>query len=518
MSVFKTIQHKDLLGVVWLAMILYGTINIALAFLMMDIVDSVTAQNGSLFFKTLLVTLLLMVFEFCMGMASKYLLNLYSKRELTLQKDRRYKKVLYTADPASMDLSSFSTDMDLLYTHYYTNIAYIAYDITRLLLSTLSIIYLNWKIAVVVAISIILPFVIPVLFQTKLQKSTQAYKAASQSYLGFVQDSFSGLQEIRTYFAFPFFLSRHERFNQANEQARLQNKMWLSFNNVFSASVSTLSFVAIMAYCGYLCLQGESTIGALIAVTQLMNSIVGPVSQLSGEVGQIQSAKKLVLEEADETNYQAKQLPTGHVQALLAEDLSFSYDPQHPVLKNLDLRLEYGKRYAIVGKSGIGKSTLAKLLSGMLQGDGGAVRMLDETGREIPREELSYRVQYVSQQPYLFNLSAKENVALGQAETTEDWQDLLESLEIGQLFGAEDLLLTNREGVSGGQKQRLVIARALTHKADVLILDEPTANLDEAIALRVMNYILHSQCGIILVITHDTSDEMLSLFDQVIRL
>lgn len=518
MKLLRLLHHKGLLAAVWLSMALYGTTNIALAFLLMSIVDAVTTNQWELFSQTVVAALGLVVFEFVIGMISQYLQERFGTREAVLQKELRFRKRLLDTGEVGGDIAAFSTDIDLLYNNCFVNLGRIAYDVTQLVLATASILFLSWKIALVVAVSIVLPFVVPMIFQKALQRSTKNYQEASGRYLAFVQDASQGLEEIRTYRAFSFFFARHNTFDQQAEDTRLKNKMWLAFNNSAAAFVSTLSFVVIMAFCGYLCLTGESTLGAMIAVIQLMNSVIGPISTLSGEIGGIQSTQKLLLNEADFPKEQPEDSSgVGQVQTLVAQKLSYSYDNEHIVLKDISLRLERGNRYALVGESGIGKSTLAKLLAGRLTPSSGQVLLLDKKGCPLPGN-LALRVQYVSQEPYVFALTPKENVYLGQAGKDGVLRQLLDQLLIGQLADADTLTLRNREGISGGQKQRLVIARALTHPADVLILDEPTANLDSSNALKVMQCILKAKAGIVVVITHDTRPEILKLFDQVIPL
>ena len=124
----------------------------------------------------------------------------------------------------------------------------------------------------------------------------------------------------------------------------------------------------------------------------------------------------------------------------------------------------------------------------------------------------------MAQEPYLFKLSAEDNVYFGKPEGAEEMHSRIGKLGIEELFLEPETVLANRDRISGGQKQRLVLARALSHKPDVLILDEPTANLDEATAERVMDYIMEADCGILIVITHNADEKFLSRFDEVIRL
>lgn len=124
----------------------------------------------------------------------------------------------------------------------------------------------------------------------------------------------------------------------------------------------------------------------------------------------------------------------------------------------------------------------------------------------------------MAQEPYLFKLSAIDNVYFGDKENEESMITRMGRLGISDLFNDPSALLSNRDRISGGQKQRLVIARALYHNPDVLILDEPTANLDYETSINTINYVSDSDCGILIVITHNADAQFLNQFDEVITL
>lgn len=353
----------------------------------------------------------------------------------------------------------------------------------------------------------------------RLQKSTENYTEGMNGYLSFVQDVMNGVQEIRTYGVFKFFSNAHSKLNGQAETLRLKNKLLIYLSSIISTLIGTLSFIATIAICGYLTITSEVTMGTLIAVIQLINSIVGPVGNISSAVGEISATKVLVSKYESFPDLAGEAGPrSSAVSKIEIKNLSYAYSEQQYVLKDINLIFERGKKYAVLGESGSGKSTLAKALAGLLDGYSGKITLYDPDGKPIHRTPPDGLVQYVAQEPYLFRLSAIDNVYFGEKENEELMITRMGRLGISDLFNDPSALLSNRDRISGGQKQRLVIARALYHKPEVLILDEPTANLDHATSMKTINYVLDSDCGILIVITHNADAQYLNNFDEVITL
>lgn len=512
-------KSRGLFVLMAFCMVLYGTVNILVALCLKDVVDAAIAQDMPLFRRTLIYTLLIALMEFCFGNLSQYALQSYCKSKLVQAKANRYMQLLYgSKEEEGMDISSFSADADLLYEKNYMNRGMLIYYFTQLILAVVSIVVLSWKVSIVVLITVFLPVLVPALLQKKMQKTTREYTEGMKGYLDFLQDTLQGVYEIRTYKAFSFFGGLHDDKNKQAEKMRLKNRMVSYLNNALSSFVGVLSFVAIIAVCGYLTVKGEIGMGTLIAVIQLMNSVVGPIGLISEAVGGLSATKKLAEKYGALPENAACERHEEPVARIAARDIGYSYDGGAEVLKHVNMVFERGKHYAVQGESGAGKSTLAKILAGVLSGYSGELVITDASGRQLEPEQAAFHIQYVAQEPYLFRLSAEDNVYLGEEKQEQLLEQQAEVLGIRELFAEPDTLLANRDRISGGQKQRLVIARALNHMPDVLILDEPTANLDDATAKRVIEYISASRCGILIVITHNSNKEFLSHFDEVITM
>lgn len=502
-----------------IVMVLYGSVNLFIAYGMKGVIDAATEQNVDLFIKMVLVVLGVSVAEPVVGMLSRYFLHGYTTEQIAQAKKNRFEYMLGQSGNEKLDVSMFSTDMELLYVNHYYNKVMLVYNIAQLSLAVTGIVALSWKASIVVLITTFLPMVTPALLQNKLKVATDNYTEGMNKYLDFVQDVMQGVQEIRMYGAFTFFRNIHDELNKNAEKLRMKTKMMNYLNAVVSMFVGSISFTAVIVACGYLTLRGEITIGVMLAVIQLMNSVASPIGAIASEIGEISSTKELAkryqdVTPANETVSEDKK----PVKRIDVSNVSFAYDEQHTVLNDISLSFEHGKKYAIVGESGSGKSTFAKVLAGLNKDFDGNIIMINADGSKVKMPCDNNHIQYVSQEPYLFKLSAADNVYFGKPESKERMRDRMGRRGISKLFANSSVSLANRDSISGGQKQRLVIARALYHNPDVLILDEPTANLDRQNTLQTMRYITEAKCGILIVITHNTDKEFLANFDEVITI
>lgn len=205
------------------------------------------------------------------------------------------------------------------------------------------------------------------------------------------------------------------------------------------------------------------------------------------------------------------------VRALILEKVSFGYGDRGRVLDDVNFRFEAGYTYAIVGPSGAGKSTLADILLGLSVPDGGTVTVNDGI---LPLEIARTRFMLVEQQPKIFSTSVKDNLLLGAQASDNVLYAALEAVNLdGMVRSLEQGLYTRLtylgENFSGGQRQRLGIARALVRQPDVLILDEATSALDPTTRIEVVAKLrARMRDGIIIFITHDP--EIAALADEVL--
>ena len=307
-----------------------------------------------------------------------------------------------------------------------------------------------------------------------------------------LHDNIAGIRQIKTYTSES---REHARFDQASDKVRTATltvmKAW-AFYQPGMEFLSSLGLLIVAAFGTSQVLDGQLEIGALVAFFVLTRYLYEPVGRLH-QLNQIfqsgRAAGERVFEimdsapEVDEGTNQPRKPVHGNV---TYREVSFSYDPKLPVLHEVSLEARAGEMIALVGPTGAGKSTLVNLLVRFYEFTGGQITIDSTPLRDIPKDHLRDNIAVVTQESFLFNGTAAQNLRIGKPEATEEemWQAL-------RAANAEDFIRRLPEGLhaqlgergvklSVGEKQRLSIARALLKNPPILILDEATASVDTA--------------------------------------
>lgn len=290
------------------------------------------------------------------------------------------------------------------------------------------------------------------------------------------------------------------------------NSMLASFNY----SIGHLIFFGELALGGILIMNKEITFGELTASVQLM----GPIFWLFGAIGNFLTNLQVSLAGAKRV-FEILDLPKEELQrkekfvekkvknnyVIMLKDLSFSYNGNGEILKKINMKIEENKKYAIVGPTGSGKSTILKLLLGFYSDYKGEIYILGRELRTYSMEELRRCISYVPQDVFLFNTTIYENVRYGKLDASVE--EVIEALKMANAY---DFVMNLPDGIytqvgekgfnlSGGQRQRIAIARAILKNAPILLLDEPTSSLDsesEDLVIEALNRLMENKTSIII--------------------
>jgi ABC-type multidrug transport system fused ATPase/permease subunit len=252
-----------------------------------------------------------------------------------------------------------------------------------------------------------------------------------------------------------------------------------------------LAQAGVLLAAGHYVVQGDLTIGGFFAFNLLLMMLVMPLRMLGMWIGQAQRATasgERFFEVIDEPEEVADALGAGELEPgpgrILFEGVGFGYDPSRPVLTGIDLEIEPGSTIALIGASGSGKTTLASLVPRFYDAGEGRVLIDGVDVRDVTRRSLRREVGVISQDPFLFSTTVRDNIAFGVPDVS---QELVEAAAraaqahtfIEELPDGYDTVIGERGiTLSGGQRQRLAIARALVIDPRILILDDATASVD----------------------------------------
>lgn len=313
---------------------------------------------------------------------------------------------------------------------------------------------------------------------------------ASSDLNSLLHDNISGVRQIKAYAAEA---AEHGRFNRFSEQLRVANLRMMKWWALYSPGMSFLrmtGYVLVLAFGGRAVMDGSLTMGNFTKFLLFLSLFYEPIDRLNSLNQMLLSGRAAadrvfdILDSKEEQNAtQGRNLPAKIAGHVAFKDVSFSYQDQ-PTLDCVTVEALPGQTIALVGSTGAGKTTVLALLARFYEATSGTISIDEEDISRLAKPSLRDQLAYVTQEPFLFNGSVRENLLLAKREATDGalWEALEAAFAAEFVRSLPEGLETNvgERGVklSGGEKQRLSIARALLKNAPILLLDEATASVD----------------------------------------
>lgn len=409
-------------------------------------------------------------------------------------------KHLMTVSPATMGESNFGDLMERLSSDIEGIAGYMqTYFKDCLYVPIIVLVLAGYLISLhpTLALACLLPSVILVPLSTKLLSPVKRSQAEYVKMLGntnnYIQEAFDGVEVIKAY---NLQKNRQEKYYHAlKETLELSNQNDLRQYNVLPFSEMVHEIPTAIALCagGYLVLQGKLTLGMLVAFLSAVQRINEPLVTAYQLVVRTQMAmvsveRVLALSDIpEETKGECKEIEPSGEEIFRFDNVSFAYPggADKQVIKNLNLTIQKGKRIALVGKSGSGKSTILKLLSRQYEVTQGELYYYGHPYSELTPDSVRRDIAIIAQDTVIFPMSILDNIRVGNPNATRT--EIIRAAElagcdgfISQMDkGYETVLEERGSNLSGGQKQRIAIARAILKDAPILLLDEPTSALDK---------------------------------------
>lgn len=363
-----------------------------------------------------------------------------------------------------------------------------------------------------------------------LEKSMERYAKSAEAYTKEIRDDFAGFRLIRSYGILPIIFRKYDKSNRAMEDANRRNTNCRLFCAYAGNFVGLLSTVLVMAMAAYFSLKGRFSAGMVIAFGHLIGNIISPIVSMPTVIANFRASKPLLerfrnlLAKTEEERSTGIRETDGLRKEITLDRVSFGYGEGREILHELSVRFLAGKHYAIVGRSGCGKSTLLSLLLGYYPDYGGSIFYDGIELRELKQECLGNVVSYVSQDTFLFQDTIQNNIILyDEKYTPQEIEAAVEQAGLKELItslpeGLSTMIGENGKNFSGGEKQRLSLARALLRKSKVLLLDEFTANLDRETAGKIEERIMGLKDCLVITVTHRLDPGTLSRYDGILDL
>lgn len=369
-----------------------------------------------------------------------------------------------------------------------------------------------------------LPVAVSMTAGNRLTEQEKEISKKNERFVSIVNELLSGFPVIKSFRAETQASRLFSRRNEQAEEAKKNKRRTEQLISLLANDAGIIAQMGIFLAGAWLAISGKGvTAGVVIVFVQLMNYILNPISQVpllwSNRKAAIALMEKLSDALSENVREEGREKLNGFSEKIEVKDLTYGYEPESPVLKDLDVQFDAGKSYAIVGGSGSGKSTLLNLLMGSSSNYQGEICIDSVSIKNIESESLYQLMTSVQQNVFVFNDTIRNNVTMFHEFPDKEVTLALERSGLSEFIekrGEDFVCGENGANLSGGERQRISIARALLRKSPILLVDEATAALDAATARAVSFSILNLVGMTRIVVTHRLEEAILRRYDKIL--
>ena len=431
--------------------------------------------------------------------------------------------VAYSGKPRGAYIARLTNDADAIRDRRFRMLPMLFDILCKIIFVAAALFLLDWRLTLVTIALLTTPLYVPKLTERRLQNAQTEYLKAVEQTLSKVNDWFSGFEIIKNYAIERQILKRFEDANDLAMEKLFRDAKLGAVAQLITTLISYLSYFIVLVCAIWLVLRDEFSAGEFFVAIGMIDQLSYPLISLAEIIRQLvaiqpacREMERFIAEGAVRTGERPL---SGVRRGIRYRGVCFAYPSGEPVLRKLDFSVEAGKRYLIKGPSGCGKTTAMDLLLRYYDVSEGTIEI---DGVPIGAYTSTYDcMTVVRQEAVLFHDTLRNNLTMYRDVPDEKLTDLLRDLGLFKFANREALdAVVSEDGsnLSGGEKKRICLARALLRDTDVLILDEPLANLDEGTAGKVEDLLLSIKGRLMLVVSHQFTEEKLPRFDGVLTM
>lgn len=505
--------------------------SICFDFIMGFIVDIFASGQVEKFIPIVTVTIVLIMIMFLTEYLDGLVMSNYIKNTVNYLRCDVFSKLInkdikdFSLDNSGKYISVLYNDIKLIEDNFLNNIFLVISSLLSFFISLCALFYISPYIVIFISIFGVLGFIIPNALSKKLVIEKNEYSRNLEEITSVTKDLFSGFEVIK---GFNISKKINKIFvkNSLNvENSKRKCSILEAIIKGFSLAFSVTIYLGVLILGGYLMYKKSISVGTAIIIIQLSTHIVGPVKTSISLINQIKSVSLIGKKVEDILNVNNESEESEEIKnfsdCIDIENLNFSYTKERNALKNVNLKFERNKKYAIVGESGCGKSTLIKLIMRYYNEYEGKITIDNKDLNKIYSSDLYKTISMIQQNVFMFDDSIKENIRLFSNYSDES---VIESCKRSGIMGLinrledgiDSLVGENGNKLSGGEKQRIAIARALINETKILILDESTSALDNETAYNLEKSLLNLENLTMIVVTHKLIKNLLTNYDEII--
>ena len=522
---FKTFYRTNRLRVWVIAFssLMQPFVLIAAAYLNMLEINTLRDHNKKAWLIILLASLLGYLLSNFFDMVSNYLLATHI-REFNQQLRGKILRHLYdekrTYQVAEVE-NQLTNDLNMVNDQYFNLLPTICNFLGYIIFSVIALLTINWTLLVITLLTVLCSIFLPKLIDKPIQKAMENVSLKNSQYLDLIEKWLSGITELQRYAAGEHLMKVMHVGAKKLEEAKLNQTAKQQVLSIITGSISQIMIFALFIWTGVLIKGHMAPFGAIAVIGNFSTYMSTGIEYLPFYLGLIKgtrslrdkiTAETLPVREHSETEIHESPY------AFRTKDLAVKFQ-NGEALKFPDIEVKYGEKILLTGDSGAGKSTLFKLILNFLAPSSGQLEFMNQAG-EIIEPDLT-KIGYIAQDPILFPSTIKSNITMfndqldGLAEIVGQNIGLTDTSSFAQGLNTEINL--QKLNISGGQRQKIILARAQVHDSNILLIDEGTSAIDQTATLEILQQLLQKPNTVIF-IAHNFNEHMNSMFDREIHL
>ena len=501
---------------------------IIISLMLEKIMAIATAKDMDALYKQGVIFLILLALSVLIYLLVTFLKPKYQKKAITQYKNNIYSQILdknianFNKHNTATYISALTNDVNKIEADYLFSAFDLLTNITLFICTIVVMLVYSPLLTLSGIVLSLLPFIGAIIVGGKLAFHEKEISDQNASFMHFIKDNLIGFSTVKV------FKSEHKikelfiKNNNTLENKKASKTKTLALMEMVQTILSLVSQFGVFFIGAYISIKtGDIAPSVILLFVQLMNYIISPLMQIPSSLSKRLACKPIfskiseIIKKEDDTTHGVL---INNINDIIFKDLKFMYD-EKVILNGISHRFEKNKSYAIVGTSGSGKTTLINLLLGKYTDYSGSIHYNNIDLKEISIDSLFEISSFVEQNVFVFDDSIINNITMYSSVDEELLNEAINKSGLSKLIdekGKDYRCGENGCNLSGGEKQRISIARALVKKSQLLLLDEATSALDNETSASITNNLLAINNTTKIMITHRLDEEILTKFDEII--
>ena len=518
---FKLIQnHKVLYFITLILIVSYSVVDLLKSILMSYIFDDHLLDSIS---NLIVIVLVFLGAYLIVSSLQQYVVEVlknkirYSLNQNLYQSYASRNIELFQEKDSSEILNEFNNEVNVVIDNYVSSKLNVFSLTVSLILGSLYIANLSVEILMFLLFCAFITIFINSIFKNRLKKNQMNYLDSMKQWLCSIKNLCRCFSDIKILNLEKVFCDGLDIENKNLEQRTLKNNGFIKILTSINSFISQAMFFLTLLFGIVLIHYNRLTVGQLLGIAQASNMVIMPIVNYANLRNMIQSSKPVLQKLLDDSVCYEENEPIvfdEQIHDIKIKHLSYSYGARQ-ILDLNNLVIDQGKKYLVIGKSGDGKSTFLDVLTKQKKADG--IYVNDTDLKDIQFSAYADKFSYVNQNNDLLPFSFEQNITLGKEMSKYSLKELVTIFNLESIFDKErDNLDFEHLNLSGGEKQRICLARAMYRNKNWLFLDEAFSAIDKTNSDRIHQFILSNPDLTVLSIEHKVTKETVSLYDKIL--